>query len=772
MWAMAHITGLVAVLSLGQAAPGGRSTGWLWDYQDGLQLELIEGDLAGAAAAYRRVAVSRAPRLYVERARYRLADALARLDRAPEARELLRRLQDELHESAALRAVVGRRLARLTADSQRQVDYWIEQLRDALRGQDTDRLSEAAATLARWDGPDGAGALVNAYSELAPDDPARTILLGHLADSQWPAAVPFFRRALDEQAPAVVAAAARSIGVIGDAESAGRLVELLAHSDPPVRTAAARSLGQLRHLAATDRILAVARDDPNDKARTVAIDVLRCFASVRALRGLADLSVEEKPHECPHTFSVWYRQACAETVEPQYDFADPDRDTRTAPRIGVVVSAMTHHGPTSREKLFQPYTAQIRKAWTLAQAGFDVCLLAEPEVLEDPAAAALAELFEPDVNIYQLGQWPACDVVLMDQLLHLPAALVRTIRALGEAGGRVLICGAVGGGWCGDRVTWQQVVGVRRLHAGYFSREAIGLQWHDPPNAVEPGNVRPAAWVTRRCGSFFARDTLRGRVLAEFDSPKLWAVKSHDLGAGKVFCVNWDVGLNVAGAHDEDELLGRWIDDLVGKNRDWPAPRYNIMRHRRWGDLAAAKQCVDAAGLAALSPAERLETLAQLYRIYQLENNGMAGQQACRRWFERFDETDAGQTELARLERSPDRVQLALAVGTRYIWWRDVPGWSIPRGGIPLWLAGPAELPARVRLRVTPPPGAAGRVRFIPTGARIEAVADGSAVQYHPGSDGVCEVAYNMSRPHNTAIEVELSMTEWTARVRVERGTP
>jgi len=757
MLAIVYIAGIAAMLSIGQTASS--PDRWLWDYRNGVRLEVIGGDLPGSVAAYRRVAVSGAPRLYVQRASYRLAGILARLDRPREARRLLVRLREELPGGSRLHAEVTRRIARLASGFGRGTADWSERLTKAIESSDRGRLDEAAAALARMEGPAGAETLLDLYRQLDPGHAARKVLLSHLAHSEWPGAVPDIRDALGDADAATVAAAARSVGVIGDARSADRLVALLSDAHATVRRAAAWSLGQLWYLPATGRLLALARGDPDAAVRDVAIRVLGCFNAPQAVRGLGKGARGTEPHERPHSFSSWYRRHRRQDAEPQRDFAA--RRGGASPLIGVAVSAMTHHGPRAYGVKFQPYVAQIRKAWTLQRAGFDVCLLAEREVLTDPDVPPWGPLFAREVQVYPTGQWPRCDVIVLDQLPFLPRTAVRTLEAYVESGGRLLVCGAVGGGWCGDCVAWRNIVGVRRLHGGYFAGEAVRLNWRDAAGAS------PNTWVAPRCGAFFGRDILAGRVGAQFDSPRVWAVKSHSFGRGHVLCLNWDVGFNVDGANDEDELLAREVDGLLDKQRPWPSVRYMLMKHRRWKDLAAAKGCVDASGLATMRPAERLETIGQLYRIYRLENNGERGRHICRAWFKHFDQQAEGEAELQRIDHLPERLEFALAAGTRYVWWRDLPNWSIPRRGVPLWLAGARELPARVYLRVAVPPGRVGHVRFEPCGASIEGVDDRSGTLARVRDEHTYEVAYDATHTVDGPVNVAFAMADWTAHVRV-----
>ena len=763
---MQHVACVISLLLPGQASLPTSTAGWLQEYRDAVSSELIDGDVSRAIVVYRRVAVSRAPQTYVLRARYRLAGALAKLGRDREAQDVLQRLRSEMPPHAPLRPEVDRWLARLEAAVERPADHWREQLARALSAGNAEGIDEAAAALASIEGPDGIEALLEAYA-LPSSRTFRPMLLTRIAGSEWPGAVPIIRQALNDSVPAVVAVAAGAVSTIGDAESAGMLMALLSAPHDLVRQTAITSLRDLRALSATEALIAVATDDPSPAVRAAAEQALRCLGSARASRGLRDASLNANVEDCKCRFSTWYREVCHEETRWQRRFPEPTRAGWRAPCVGVVVSAMTHHGPRCNEALARSYAAQVRKAWTLQRAGFDVCLLVEPEVLEDPDGASIHELLDPPVEAYPLGRWPACDAMVIDQLAHLPTSVVRTVRAFCAAGGKAIVCGASGGGWCGDGVTWREVIGVRRLRAAQFSREAVTLSWARGTEAEGLPTSNAPPWTTRRNGSFFAHEPLGGTPLAGFDSPDVWALRLQEVGSGRVLCINWDIGLNVVGLHDEDELLCRCIDFLLGDAEPWPSSLYRLMRARRWGDLAAAKRFPDAAGLAAVPPRERIETIGQLYRIYLLENNRTVGERVCERWLQRGDVAEAGRDELTRIARAPKVVQIALAVGNSFVWWHDVPGWMIPAGGVPLWLVGARDLPARVRFRLAPPHRGPGRVRLTPAGADLTSVSDITRDGFRIEVDGTVEVKYEAAGRGSSWVEGVATMQRPTARMRI-----
>ncbi len=760
------VTSIVLVILPGQSRPSETPSGWLGDYREALRCELIDGDLRQAVTAYRRVIVSRAPRTYAQRAQYRLANVLTQLGQVDEAKNLLRSLSEELPKGELLRNEVSRLLAH-RPERLHDVAYWADQLIRAAKSFDLDPLKKAAGVLARAEGSDGVGVLLDVYNKLSPADASRAVLLPYLARAEALDAVGVIREALEEARADLAAAAAVAVGELGDAGSADKLVALLSRQEPRVREQAARALGRLRHLPAIDRLIERAKTDESAAVRRAAAGALDRIGSSRAVQALSAMKADAPPDDDGLDLSPWYRRAVSETSHPQLRFVKvDDKQTQArAPRIGVVVSAMSHHA-RSWDRLYQPYARQVRKAWTFQRAGFDVCLLAEPEVNQDPQANGLEMRFCPPLKAYALGQWPDCDVLVLDELYHLPLTVVKTVQAFCEAGGRALICGAVASGWCGDGVSARELVGVRRLRSHRFRTDQARLVWRPRDDAGRIPDPRRDAWVTRRTGSFYAYAPLKGAVLAAFDSPHVWAVKSHRVGRGRVMCLNWGIGMNTDGTRDEDELLCRCIDVLIGREPKVSPPRYRMMRYVRWGDLSTAKACIDAEQVVSIRPAERVETVAQLHRIYRLENNRLAGRRVCRGLLAAFDRDGTAGRVLDDAARAPKRLQMAVDRTGRAIWWLDVPDWLRPLGEIPLWLAGPATLPARVRFRVWP--GQDNGLRIATTGARLEAVrSDGGTARY-TGAEGRYEVTCETRLDDTQWIDLDLVMTDWSARIRLQ----
>jgi MFS family permease len=112
--------------------------------------------------------------------------------------------------------------------------------------------------------------------------------LGRIGD---PAAAPALRRALDAPWRSIQAQAARSLGMLGDSESAHDLLSrLIGVTDPAVRLAFAVALGQMRHEPALGAILDVLNTTENRTARLeLALALARLFdleaEFIRAWRG-------------------------------------------------------------------------------------------------------------------------------------------------------------------------------------------------------------------------------------------------------------------------------------------------------------------------------------------------------------------------------------------------------------------------------------------------------------------------------------------------------
>ncbi len=758
----------ILVLQPAQLGPNGDAPGWLRDYRNGLRYELIDGALPQAITAYRRVIVSEAPRVYAQRARYRLANVLKQVGQVDQATAMLRSLREELPETGALAERVSDLLSRGGA---RLYDtaHWAKQLVQAARRSDLGPLKVAAEVLARQDGPDGVRILIDAYDKLASTASAQAVLIRYLARSESLEGIDAIRKALDETATELTAAAALAAGEIGDAASGDRLIQLLSSSlEPRVRQSSARALGLLCHRPATDVLIEVAGSDPDRAVRRAAVRALREIGSDRAGAALSAFEDASSSEEATCCHSPWYRKAVVETIEPQLEFTERDAAGAElrAPTIGVVISALSHHARLA-DGLYQPYSRQLRKAWTFRRAGFDVCLLAEPEVLGDPAARGPLACFSPRLRIYPLGRWPRCDVVLLDELVHLPAEVVRTVLAYVKAGGRVVACGAVGGGCGGDRVALRELLGVRRPHPHRLYYDEVRLRWVTGGTRHRVPALTREPWVTRRRGTFYAHEVLAGHVLAVFEAPPIWAIKSHDLGRGRVMCLNWGPGLNADGPRDEDELLCRCVDVLVDR-ADGGGPRYQMMRNFRWGDLSKAKTSVDAPGLPSLSRTERVETITQLFRIYLEENNAPEGRRVCRALLRRYDGNGADRSLAEGVARVPKRLQIALHEdkGQDATWWLDVPRWLRPTGEVPLWLTGPTEVPVEVRLRVWPAAGK--RVRFRMTGARLVATEHAAGEPKRLDGDAGWELTCQPDGTGPPWVQVHLSMSRWRASVRTE----
>ncbi len=617
----------IPAVTAGQTSAPSAVTTWARDYRAGLRLELVEGELDEAIPYYRRVAVSHAPEFYVQRAQYRLANVLTQLGRDDEARALLHGLRHELPRQEPLLSDVNRLLDAAPGDAESRGAYWTAQLQEALKGRDLHRLREAGAFFAHQEGDAGVEVLLEVYRGAPRPTGVRAALLELLAETESPRVVQAIREGLTAEDPAVAAAAVRAVARMGDAKAEPQLVELLASRDAAVRLAAVVALRDLRSLQAVERLAELLGAEKDAEIRRAVIEVLHCLGSPAAMAAIDKYGPNEAPGDCACHFSRWYREVVDEKLGAQKHFLRRSSGEASPPRVGVVVSAMTHHGPRCGG-LIQPYARQIRKAWSLQRAGFEVCLLAEPEVLLDVEASDLPRMLEPSVTIHPVGDWPDCDVVVLDQLFRLPQPVIDTLEAYTSQGGNLIICGAVGGGQTGDKVALRELLGVRRPHVHRFRSDGCRLvpTASDTPGAFDA--VLPHEWVGPRSGTGFAHDTLGGDVLAAFDAPDIWAVKTHAFGSGRVLSFNWDIGLNVAGTHDEDELLARFVDGLVHDDSGAGPPRHRLMRHLRWGRLAEARAVCDADALAPLSATEQIETLLQLSRIYLMENNRPAGEAA------------------------------------------------------------------------------------------------------------------------------------------------
>jgi len=746
------------------SAAGATPPTWVSDYGEGLRFELIEGDLQQSVMAYRRVIVSAAPRVYAQRARYRLARVLDQMGRAQESRAVLQSLRQELPKDGLLAQEVDH-LLRHDRDRLREMGYWIEQLNHAALGRDMTRLQEAASVLAFSEGTQGVEAIVSTVNQSSLCESARAMLLESLAQSEALEALSVIRNALTDTRVEVLAAAARATGAIGDAASARRLAELLSSGSATVRAGAAHSLGLLRHLPAIDSLLVRFQTDGSAAVRDAASASLFCIGSARVVNTLRSAGVETVAFLRESPFSTWYRESVTPDAGMQEGLPGEVRsENAPAPRVGIVVSAMSHHA-RGWGRLFTPYTRQIRKAWTLRRAGFDVCLLAEPEVLKDADATDLTKLLDPSVPLYPLGQWPRCHVIVLDELSDLPGAVIQTVSQYCTSGGHVILCGAVGGRWCDDKVVLRELVGIRRSHLHVFRNDTVELSWQEPASApsVRLPTVFRTPWVAPRCGSYHTHEPPVGQVLARFDAPEVWAIKTHGLGRGRVIHLNWSVGLNATGVQDEDELLCRCVDLLTDGGISWSRPQYRLLKFVRWGGLSEAKSAVTAVSIGSVPPSERAETLAQLFRLYRMENNLVEGRRVCSAMPAAVGDAPANREMLGTAEQIPDRLLIALRVVGEPPWWCDIPVWLRPIGQVPLWLSGPAALPAEVLLRI--PPGRTTRYRLKTQGVSIVTVRDAAAELRGQGTDGTYDILCRSAAQDAPWIELSLLMNTWTARI-------
>jgi len=768
--------------------------GWMEDYSHGLRCELVDGDLQAAITAYRRVVASRAPLVYSQQARYRWANALRQLGRDDEATTLLRALVRELPKDAPLCEYVRRHLSQLELSDGNRLQYWQGELKSAAAARELGRLREAAEFLAYADGPDGVRSLCEVYEQLTAKHPGRPILVEFIGRSEWPDAAGLLRAALSDPYPAVVAAAAAAAGQLGDAESIPRLTELLGAEQPELRSAAVRGLSRLRAVESVEALIQVARFERDSGIRDSALRALKFIGTERGLEVVqasgGDLPADETDDRMCQ-FSRWYRQSIRPEVKAQVELGPPSPSpaVRPPPRIGIVISAMTHHAPLCPGEV-QPYTTQIRKAWALQRAAFDVCLLAEAEVLADPVAVQMPDLLRPRAPLYPLGSWPTCDVILLDNVFHLSAVMVRTLAAYCQAGGSLVVCGAAGGGYCGDAVTWRRLIGVRRLHAHHFSGELVQLVARNVQTDIMRFLLEvPGDWAGPRRGSFFSHEPLDGQIIAEHDSPPVWAVKLNRYGAGCVLCFNWDIGLSLKGTHDEDELLCRAIDSLIAQEVD-PASQgsdeppggrafdsalFSMMQSVRWGRWSQAKDSLDARGLRSLPAEQQAEAVLQLANVYQMENNLAAGRVVCADLAQGIAGDEQIVARLDRLDREPRRMQISLSVGTDFPWWLDIPSWQrlpLPDLGefqeVPLWVAGPAELPATVRVRVAVPVTAAGKMAVHLKEAQVLGGPEEQARQLAENGPWLRRIGYRARELENGWYEFRVRMTRWDALIGIE----
>lgn len=763
MFASIGLAGALWLLAPAQVPATMPAAPWANDYRQALRLELVEADLPAAAAMYRRVVVSRAPDAYKHSARYRLAQVLGRLGRAAEQRAVLEALDRDLPGDAPIRRQVAQLLSELGSVPAATPPVLPLDPRHESRPagpRPSDRFRERAHALAVADGPEAGRELLALYRQAAPGSPARAVFLEELGESAWPEALEAVREALQDSPPVCLAAACTAAGRIGDGESAERLIDLLEHREPLVRRAAAQALQSLRSVRAVDRLVQLSRGDADVSVREAGVEALQAIGTSAAVA-----AVRQPLRDPQTTFPVWYREARSCEPAVQADF-HPPRDRRPpgrSARIGVLVSAMTHHAPP-QGSLAVPYLRQIRKAWTLQRAGFEVCLLAEPEVPADPAAAGLSVLFDPPIEMHPLPRWPACDAVVIDQVYYLPAEVVRTVEAYCRSGGQAIVCGAVGGGWCGDAVAWRRVAGVRHPHAHGFRDEAVVLSWQAATNDLPLPTLSRVDWSAHRGGTFYAHDILAGQVLAELQSPPIWAIKTQPVGSGRTLCINWDIGLNTDGSRDEDQLFCRCVDTLLGSPADQGTLRHRMMRQVRWGRLGEARRLATTEDLGLLPVAERLEILMQLYRMHRLENNELQGEALCRKLIGPGEPAEA----LAALEdarQAPAQLQLATVAEGQTLWWRDVPEWLISPRGVPLWLAGCDRVPGTVRLRVAV--GSAREAEVTAVDARIVKIREAPPDARVDLRDRRCHVRWDAAVPAESWLELEIGLTQADGRVRV-----
>ena len=107
------------------------------------------------------------------------------------------------------------------------------------------------------------------------------------------------------------------------------------------------------------------------------------------------------------------------------------------------------------------------------------------------------------------------------------------------------------------------------------------------------------------------------------------------------------------------------------------------------------------------------ETIAQFFRIYSVENNGVRGRRACEALQWSTGLTYADRPLLEKTSNAPRRFQLPLLSEEEPTWGLDVPPWLRPLGSVPLWLAGPLALPASVTVRVWVGPSETMRLRAV-----------------------------------------------------------
>ena len=108
--------------------------------------------------------------------------------------------------------------------------------------------------------------------------PVRAEILGLVASlgaDRAKAARDAFRNALCEDAPEVVAAAARGLSVAGEAADLARVAPLVAHADPRVATAASTAVAHIAERHAADARALLAKIDPTGPDAAVGCAVLR-----------------------------------------------------------------------------------------------------------------------------------------------------------------------------------------------------------------------------------------------------------------------------------------------------------------------------------------------------------------------------------------------------------------------------------------------------------------------------------------------------------------
>ena len=208
-------------------------------------------------------------------------------------------------------------------------------------------------------------------------------------------------------------------------------------------------------------------------------------------------------------------------------------------------------------------------------------------------------------------------------------------------------------------------------------------------------------------------------------------------------------------------------------------PLFTMMLHVRWGHWARAKETLTTGGLHPLTAEQQGDAVLQLANVYKMENNVQAGRAACDRLLGTPPSASLAAC-MDRLVTMPRRVQMALVVGDQFPAWLDVPAWQrLPSlagtGEVPLWLVGPAGLPAVVRVRVSVPPRASGTLKLWLKGADLAEAKPASHTQ-HPASTPadahgeVQTIEYQPQQVEDGWFEFRVNMREWNVMLGIEMG--